>query len=170
MAISKEQKTKRIDELSDKLSKVKTVVMTDYRGIPTKELLKLKRELEQAGIDYEVAKKTLLKIALKKSNILIPLDDIDAPLALAFSYQDEVLVAKIIQKFIKDHENMKLVGGILDNNFVAVDVIKTLAALPTTHELLTKLVWVINSPMQKLLQTINNPIQKLILVLGQIKK
>jgi large subunit ribosomal protein L10 len=134
MPLSRQQKEQIIKELINQFDRMKTAIFVDYRRIPAVELEKLKRDLEREGVNFKVTKKTLLKIALQKSGLKnINIDNIDTPIATIFGFDDEIKPTKIIFQFAKEHENLKIIGGIFENKLIDEYMIKTLAALPTKN-------------------------------------
>ena len=65
---TKEEKRQEVELLREKLSRANTVLLADYRGLTVAESNELRasfREIGEGGIEYRVAKNTLLKIALE---------------------------------------------------------------------------------------------------------
>lgn len=171
MAKTKEKKQSEVKSLVDKFSKMKIGVFTSYNGLKVKDLNHLRQELRKEGIDYQAAKKSLLKLALKEKALVdINLDTLDGSLGLAFGYTDEVTTPKILDKFKKDHEQLQILGGIYNNQFIAKEKIMALAKILGKQELLTQLVWVIKSPVSNFGYLLKANLQGFVNVLNQIKE
>lgn len=63
------QKQSYVDELKAKLDASQGGVVFNYGGITVEEDTKLRKELREAGVHYEVVKNTLLKIAIKGTDL-----------------------------------------------------------------------------------------------------
>lgn len=169
MAKTKEQKTQIIDNLKDKLARKKAIVLLNFRGLKVEESEELRKLLREKQIDLAVTKNTLLKIILNEKGISVADDVLSQPLALAFSYDDEVVISKEISLFAKEHEALEILGGILDEGYVSSDVIEKLAKLPSREELLAKLVGSIASPLSGMVNVLSGNIRGLVNVLMQYK-
>ncbi len=170
MSKSKEQKSEAIKRIQEKLESSKGVVFSTDQGLKVKEVDILRNELRKNNAEYLVAKKTLLKKATADLLTEGDLDSLSGSVGVAFSYGDEVTAAKIVSKFAKDHEAMSLGGGILEKKYIAVDMVKRLASLPSREQLLAKLVGTLNSPMTGFVNVLGGNTRKLVYVLNAIKE
>jgi len=171
MPLSKDQKKKIVDDVKDKISRQKAVIFTDIKGLKVKDLTALRKELKKEGVDYKMIKKTLLKISLPKGDIseLNP-KDMNGEIAAAFGYKDEVAPARVLYKFSKTNENLKIVGGIVDGKIFQKEQIVALANLPSRDALLAKLVGSIASPLSGFVNVLQGNLRGLVYVLSAIKK
>jgi len=150
MALTKEQKTKQVKDIKDKVSNQKSMVFVDFNKVSSIEMFKLRRLLKDSGCKLKIAKKTLVRIAFGQSNIsfwnkiksVVP-----GQLALVFGVEDEIAPARISNKFAKNHENFKILGGIFENKFIGKEKVLELALIPTKNELLARLVGSLSSSM-----------------------
>jgi len=175
MPKTKEQKENTVKDLVDKLSRFKSLIFVNFVGLKVKEVTKLRRLCEEAGIDYLVTKKTLMKIALDKAGIKdFNPKELKGNIALVFGFEDEVAPAKLLDKFAKDHEALKFLAGILvtgPKEYKIMDVlgVKSLATLPSKLELLAKMVGSIKAPLSGLVNILEGNLRGLVLVLKAIK-
>jgi large subunit ribosomal protein L10 len=167
--LTKIQKRELVKELVDKIKRQKSLVFTDISALNVGEMQKLRRELKKAGIDYKVAKKTLITLALKEVKQDIDVEQIPGSLGTAFSYEDPVKPAKIIFKFAKEHKNLKIVGGIMENKFLTFNEVESLSKIPSREELLAILVGMLKGPISGLVNVLQGNIRNLIGVLNAIK-
>jgi len=170
MSKSREKKEQIVQDYLKRLEKSKSVILTNFSGLKTKNLLKLKDQLSEKGINLKVVKNRLLLLALQDQGIEIPTEILDQPLALAFSSQDEIEPAKIIWQFSQENENLEILGGIFDKKFVEAEKIKVLAMLPSREELYARLVGSINAPKFRLLNVLNQNQRNFIYILKQYQK
>ncbi|OGZ84722.1 MAG: 50S ribosomal protein L10 [Candidatus Staskawiczbacteria bacterium RIFOXYD1_FULL_39_28] len=150
MALTKEQKTKQVESVKEKIAQQKSMVFVDFSKVPSKEMFSLRKSLKEAGCNLKIAKKTLVRIAFGQSNISFwnkIKSSIPGQLALVFGIEDEIAPARIANTFAKTQENFKILGGIFENRFIEKARVLELAAIPTRNELLGRLVGSIYSPV-----------------------
>lgn len=170
MAITKDQKTQILQDLVDKFGRSKTVVFSDYRGLDVASISTLRNQLREKGAETKVAKKTLIKLAAKESNIGDLGDDVmEGPVSVTFSYEDELSGLKVLFKFSKENENLKLLGGIIDGKVVSAEEIITLAKLPSHEELIAKFIGSMNAPVSGFVGTLSNLLSGMVRVLNAYK-
>ena len=150
MALTKEQKTKQVESVKEKIAQQKSMVFVDFSKVPSKEMFSLRKSLKEAGCNLKIAKKTLVRVAFGQSNISFwnkIKSSIPGQLALVFGIEDEIAPARIANTFAKTQENFKILGGIFENRFIEKARVLELAAIPTRNELLGRLVGSIYSPV-----------------------
>jgi large subunit ribosomal protein L10 len=146
LPITKERKEEIVAKLSEDLSKVQALILSDYRGLPTAELAKLRNELRGKKAGLHVVKNTLLELALKRAGMPVPKDLIDGTTAVAFCFNDIAGPAKAITDFLRDKENIKIKGAIMGGNVLRGVEAEALATLPTRDQLFGRLLGTINAP------------------------
>ena len=134
-----ELKSQKVEEIKDKLSRAKSVVIVDYRGLTVSEDTQLRKEFRNGGVEYKVLKNTMVSRAAADLGIKDVDGMLEGPSAFAFGYDDPVTAAKIYSDFANKAKKTEAKGGIMDNAAVDANVIKKLAALPTKDVLLTKI-------------------------------
>ncbi len=162
MALTKEQKQKQIKDIKEKVSKQKSVIFVDFNKVPSKDMFGLRKSLKEAGCNLKIAKKTLVRIAFGQSNISFwnkIKASVPGQLALVFGVKDEIAPARISNKFAKDHENFKILGGIFENRFIEKDKVLALADLLSREELLQNMVGAITNPLSGFMNVLQGPIR-----------
>ena len=170
MALTKEQKTNIVEKIKEGLEKQKSMVFVSVAGLKADELFELRTKLKESGCQLMVAKKTLMGIAFKDSNMEIDKEKLEGEIALVFGYEDEVLPAKTTYEFSKKNENLKIVGGFLEDKFREVNEIVTLAQIPSRKELLAKVVGSVSAPISGFANVLQGNLRNLVYVLSEIKK
>ena len=66
-----EKNIRHAEELTEKLSKAKAVYFTDYLGMNVGDLTKLRSSFFKAGVEYSVAKNSLLKLAIENNKLIV---------------------------------------------------------------------------------------------------
>ncbi len=170
MPVTKAQKSEILEQLKKNMKEAKSVVFANYQGLSVKDLKKLRRALKEKGVEFQVAKKTLFCLAAKEAlNNEIPIEFIEGPVGAAFSMEDEIAAAKILYKFGKTNENLKLRGAIFEGRVLSVSETSTLALIPSKEELLSKLVYLLKSPISRFHGVLYNTLAGLPRVLDAIK-
>jgi len=166
--LTKKQKQEIIEELADKIKRQKILVFTDFRGLGVGEMQELRSQLREADIEYKVAKKTLIKLALEKAKKKVDISQFKGSLALAFGWEDPVMPVKIISKFTKQHKDLEILGGLMEDKFLSTEEVKELAKIPSKDELLIKLITSLKSPISGFVNVLQGNIRNLIGVLSTI--
>lgn len=137
-----------VDVVTGKLQNSVSTVVADYRGLNVAQVTELRKQLREAGVEFQVLKNTLLRRATAASE----LTDLDAvltgPTAIAFSETDAVVAARILNDFAKKNEALKLKGGVVEGRVIDADQIKALAELPSREGLLSMLLSVLQAPVR----------------------
>ncbi len=167
--ITKQQKKDTIEELKDKFVRQKAVVFSDYTGLTVNEVQELREKLREEGIDYKVAKKTLIELALKEAGLDMNIKDLTGQVSVALGYDDEIMPAKVLYDFSKSNENLKILAGLISGEQMDGESIIKLAKLPSKLELLGKVVGSISSPMSGLLNALHGNMRKLVYILKELK-
>lgn len=167
--LTKDQKKQLVKNLAENIKASKSAVFVDYRGLKVKDLTGLKKELRGSGVEFKVAKKTLIEKALKDSGIDMDIKNLEGQIAVALS-GDEITGAKIIEKFGKTNENLKILAGILEKKLMGAAEVRELAKLPGKEELLAKLVGILNVPVSGFVNVLAGNIRGLVQVLKAINE
>ena len=137
-----------VNVVAAKLQNSVTTVVADYRGLNVSQVTELRKQLREAGVEFQVLKNTLLRRATAAAE-LTELDGVlTGPTAIAFSNTDAVAPAKILNDFAKKNDALKLKGGVVEGRVIGADQIKALAELPSREGLLSMLLSVLQAPMR----------------------
>lgn len=152
--LTRQQKNEIVEKLTQDFKDSKSVVFVDFRGLSVKDMTSLKRELKKENSNLSVIKKSLIAVALKNAGIEVDVKDMEGQMAVSVATEDEVSSAKIISKFAKENENIKILGGALGDKPMEAEEIQALAKLPSKEELLAKLVGSLKSPLSGLVNVL----------------
>lgn len=170
MPKTKAQKAATLKGLGEHVEKQHSILFVDYKGIKVKELLLLRKQLKELGAKLQVAKKTLLKKALHEKGIDVDLKGMEGQVAAVFAFEDAFSPVKSVAAFAKTAENLKILGGYIENQVRGADTMKEIALLPSKEELLGRLVGSIASPMSGFLNVMQGNIKGLIITLNAMTK
>lgn len=145
-----EKKQSIVEEISEKFQASQTAVVVDYRGLTVSAVTALRKELRDAGVEYKVYKNSLSRRAIEGTDIEGITETLVGPTAIAFSKDDVVAPAKILNNFAKEHEALEIKGGIIEGEVATLEQIKELATLPDHTGLVSMLLSVLQAPMRNL--------------------
>lgn len=141
-------KQEAVEVIAAKLRESVTTVVADYRGLNVSQVTELRKQLREAGVEFQVLKNSLLRRATAAAE-LSELDEVlTGPTAVAFGTDDAVAPAKILNDFAKKNEALKLKGAVVEGRVVGESEIKALAELPSREGLLSMLLSVLQAPVR----------------------
>ena len=161
-----QEKADTIDDLAAQLSRAKLAILTDYRGLDVAGLQGLRATLRPLNAEFRIAKNTLTRIASEKAGIDGLTQMLVGPLALVLAFDDVVAPSKAISDFARTSRILTIKGGVLENSVVTAKQIEDLATLPSREELLSKLLGLLNSPIQGLVNALSSPSRSIVQVLN----
>jgi len=170
MPKTRQQKEEAVKQLTQQLSEAKSLVLMSFSGLPVSDVNELRSKCREQGVEYLVAKRTLLKRALEESGVTLDMDKMGGSVALAFAFEDEVSGPKIVNEFSKVHEALKVVGGALEGKEITVEAVINLAQLPSKEELIAKVVGTIAAPLSGFVNVLQGNLRNLVYVLSAIQE
>lgn len=171
MPITKQKKEEIIKNLHSKLEKSQISIFVNFHGLSVKDVSELRNILRKEGVDYKVAKKTLINRALDGFGFGGEKPLLEGELALVLGYDDAIAPARNLFSFAKKHkESIKILGGVFEKAYIDKNKVSALAIIPPREALLGQFVNVINSPVQGMVGVLSGIMRNFVSVLGQIKK
>ncbi|MBI2373744.1 MAG: 50S ribosomal protein L10 [Deltaproteobacteria bacterium] len=157
--MSRETKEKVLADLAGRVSRSKAALVADHQGLKVKDVSEIRRKLREAGVDYRVAKNTLLKRALAGTGREALSKSLRNTSAILMVYTDEYgKLGKTAQELAKKFDKLKVKAGFVEKDVInGPNALEVMAALPTLDEARAQLLGVINAPAQKLLAQLNAP-------------
>ncbi|MCR2823251.1 50S ribosomal protein L10 [Lederbergia panacisoli] len=145
-----EQKKQIVQEISEKFKSSVSTVVVDYRGLSVSQVTELRKQLREAGIDFKVYKNSMTRRAAEVAELAGLNESLTGPNAIAFSTEDVVAPAKILNDFAKKNEALEIKAGVIEGSIATVEEIKALAELPSREGLLSMLLSVLQAPIRNL--------------------
>ena len=158
--MNKEQKKNYISEIESQFKNNEAVIVTHYQGLTMTQLDDLRSKMREHGIKFQITKNRITKLALEKTKCKDLSSLFTGPTAVAFS-SDAIISARILSKFAKDNENLKLLGGIMGEEVLDQAGVQNVANLPTLDEARAKIVGILATPAQKLVSILLAPASKI---------
>ncbi len=166
MAITREKKETIVNEYVEKLRRSQAVIVGEYRGLTTKQLQGLRRDLRGAQSELAISKNTLIARALTEVGLPAPDELLTGPVAVAFCYDEVAAPAKVLTKFAKDSKIMVLRGGLMGQAVFNEAGVQSLTELPGKAQLRAQVVGTLQSPMSGLVNVLAGNLRGLLNVLN----
>ncbi len=153
--LHKTKKIEMIKGLEQAMAESKSLVFVNFHGIKVHDETVLRRDLRNQGVLYKVSRKTLLKRAFG-GIVEGVMPELSGEVAIAYSKEDQMAPAREIFNFGKTHKGvLNILGGVFDGKFVDGAYMIELATIPSREVLLSKIAFLLNSPMQRLAIAVN---------------
>jgi len=162
-----QEKIAAVDDLKQRLDGVKTVLLTEYRGLTVQQISELRKQLRAVSAEYKVVKNRLAKIAISDSELSVLKPQLTGPVALVVSKDDPVAVAKTLSTFARTNQAFSIKGGYVDGQLMQPDGLKALAELPSKEALRAQLVGAISGPLTQLVSLLQAPQRELAYILAE---
>jgi len=157
--LKKSRKEEMIKDLEGAIKNSESLVFVNFHGLKVSDETKLRSSLREQGVSYKVGRKTLLKRALK-GKAVGEVPELGGEVAIAYS-KDAISSPREVYNFQKTHKGMlNILGGIFDGKFVDGAYMMELATIPSREVLLSKIAFLLKSPMQRLAIAVNEVAKK----------
>ncbi|MFK3616413.1 50S ribosomal protein L10 [Coxiella burnetii] len=169
MALNLEQKKAMVAEITDIANQAVSAVAADYRGLTVSEMSDLRKSAREARVHMRVYRNTLARRAFKETTYACLEEVLTGPIVLFFSQEEPGAAARLIEKFIKEHERLEVKGLALGGELLPAEKLKAVALLPSREEALSQLAAVLLAPVTKLVRTLNEPIAQVARVMAAVR-
>lgn len=159
-------KESQVGELKDKLAKTASIVLADYRGLDVPTVTSLRNEFRKAQCEYKVYKNTLVKLAIKGTQMEGMGKHLEGPTAIIFSWESPAASAKVATKVAKDQEKFVVKGGYFEGQVLDTKGVEGLASMPGKDELRAKLLATFMAPATDLVRTLSAGAQNFMYLLS----
>jgi large subunit ribosomal protein L10 len=162
------QKQVQIDFVKERMGKMTSLVVIDYKGMSVDTATKLRVSFRKAGVEYRVVKNTLVRQALKG---VAGFDSLSTTFrgmsGIAWSYDDPSAAAKVVKQFRKDNDGKLTIRlGFIDGELLnEKEVEDKLATMPGKNELRASLLATLQAPLQNFVALLNAPAQNFVYLL-----
>jgi large subunit ribosomal protein L10 len=168
--LDKSQKDNIVRGLQESLEKASGAFLVDYQGLKVETLTKLRRELREANVQFQVVKNRLLLIACEGTDTAVLKDHIAGPSALAITYEDVIKPAKVLTNFSQGNEALEIKVGQINGKVVDLRAISKLAKLPPKEILLSQLLFTLSGVPASLVRVLSEIPRRMVTVLEAIKR
>ena len=170
MAVSRAEKTTELQELTTAFGQSQTAILLDYKGIKVPEVTELRRQVKAVKGTYKVVKNTLAKRASKGTSFEALEKMFEGTTAIAYTGDDAVALAKALTTFMKGAPTLAIKGAVVQGRAIKPTEVTELANLPGKPELYSKLLYVLQAPMQQFVSVLAATPRNLVTVLNEAAK
>lgn len=162
-------KEQEVAELKQLFAGSQAVIFTDYRGINVAQDVKLRAKMRANGMEYRVAKNTLLALASNQLEQESVLAYLNGPTAVTFA-TDPVEAAKIISDFIRDNKVTKIKAALLTGKVIDAAGVEALAKLPAREVLLAQVAGALVAPLSAFAGVTSGILRQLVTVVDKVRE
>jgi len=166
--MNKTEKTEMVESLAGDLAKSSNAIVFAFAGLKVPEVTELRRQVRGTQSKYLVVKNTLALRATKGTPLEAVAEHFKGATAVVYNRTSPVALAKVLTNFAKTNPNLVFKAAVIEGQAVAASEIKMIAELPSREELVSKLLFVMQSPMRRLVTVLNGPVRNLAGVMSQI--
>jgi large subunit ribosomal protein L10 len=165
--MDRDEKKKKAESLHEELQKARGIVFSGFQGITVAQDFDLRRKIAGTGARYQVVKNSLIERAAKGTPVEPVAQKLAGTTSVAFTEADPVALAKAITEYAKENPLLTFKCGVVEGRVVSLADLNALATLPSREHLLSKVLFLINSPAQRVASTLSGVARNLAYVIQQ---
>jgi large subunit ribosomal protein L10 len=163
----KSKKEEELNELKKDLAEAKNIVVTQFKGITVAQDTDLRQKIRATGSKYRVVKNKLAKIAAKGTPAESLSKVLEGSTSISYNNSDPVALAKALTAYAKTNPVFVFKSGMVEGRVVNLADLQAIASLPSKEELIAKLLFLLNAPVQRIAVATNGVARNLAIVVGQ---
>jgi large subunit ribosomal protein L10 len=164
------EKIEKVEELTAAMANAKAIYLADFTGLDVAKVTGLRNTLRDAEIGYQVVKNRLAKRAAADAGIAGLEEHFVGPTAIAFTNDDPIAPAKILQDFADKDNAFSIKSGFMDGQILSPEDVLALSKLPSREELLSKVLGSVQSPLYGFAGVLNGLLRNLVGVVAAIEE
>ena len=168
--MNKAEKSSEIKEITDRFNRAKSVILSEYAGLPVEDLRQLRVDVRKARGEFKVMKNTLVQKAIQGSSYQAIQSYFIGPIGVVFGYDDPIGSVKAAKEFSEKKKTFKLKGGMMEGRLLDLKGIHAVAAMPARPVMIGQLLSRMQSPLYGLVGTLNGIISKFVYALNAVKE
>jgi large subunit ribosomal protein L10 len=168
--MNRDEKAVAIAEIANHIDESEAIFAVDYRGITVAQVAELRTKLREADATFKVVKNSLTERAADQAGAEGLKEYLAGPTALTFVRGDIAVAAKAVADYARTTQLLPFKGGLMGNEAIDSDQIRSLSRLPSREVLYGQLVGVVASPIGGLVRSLGGLLGGLAVALGQVRE
>ena len=164
------RKEEMVKNLKEKFLNSEGIFVTSFKGFTVAESNEIRKLIREKGGEFRVVKNTLIRLASQETPLQPINEYIEGPTALVIAYKDPVEIAKVLNKFVKDHPSLKLRGFVIQGKGFEASAIEELVKLPPKEVLLAQVLGTLQAPIANFIGVLSAIIRNFLYVLKAIEE
>jgi len=165
--MDREEKKQQADALHEELTKARGIVLSGFQGIKVSQDFDLRRKVAVTGARYKVVKNSLIERAAKGTPVEPIAQRLAGTTSVALTEADPVSLAKVLTEYAKENPILTFKCGVVEGRVVSLADLTALATMPSKEQLLSKVLFLFNSPAQRVASTLSGVARNLAYVIQQ---
>jgi large subunit ribosomal protein L10 len=166
--MNRTEKAAMLEVLEQDMAKSRNAILFGFAGLKVTEVTELRRQVRGTDSKYLVVKNTIALRATKGTPLEAVSEHFVGDTAIAYNASNAVPLAKVLTTFAKTNPKLVFKGALIEGRAVKPAEIQAIADLPSREELVSKLLFLMQSPLRRLVTVLAGPIRNLAVVMGQI--
>lgn len=165
--MNRDEKQREVEALNQEFQKAKNLFLAGFQGLTVSQETELRRTVRATGSRYKVVKNTLAQKASKDTPIEQIYEKFAGSTAIVYNEKDPVVLAKALTTYAKNNPLFVFKAGVVEGRVINLADIDQIANLPAKEELISKLMFLLNSQAQRLASAVAGVARNLAVVLNQ---
>ena len=170
MPLSRQSKEDLVERYQGGVTTAQNVYLVKFQGITVPQVTELRARVRESGSHYEVVKNRIVLRILDGSSLEGLKEHFEGPTAVAYNEDDPVALAKVLTDFAKEVPAIEFKAGLVDGQLIEAEEVKQIAALPSREALITKLLFLLQSPITGFVRVMAALPQQFVTVLEQVRQ
>lgn len=170
--VTLEHKKEIVADLVERFKRAEGYYLVDFTGMSVDDAISFRRALKSKGVEYKVAKNTLIKRALEEAGIagVVPDEKFFAPTGVVFGFDDPVVPAKIIKETFDKNDRPTLKAAVIEGVFYDGSQLKQVAALLSKPEVMAAILGSLEAPISGVVGSINAVMRDVASLIEEVAK
>ena len=165
------QKEQVLGEIKEAWQNVASVIVSDYRGVTVPVVTQMRDDFRKAGCHYRVIKNSLVKIAVKGSQMEPITELMTGTTALIWTTGEAPQPpAQVALKWAKDEPKFKIKGGYYEGKVLDLAGVEMLSKMPGKAEIRASMLMTFLAGPQGFVAQIAAPVQNFAYLLDARKR
>lgn len=169
MSTNIEKKKEMVSELKETFKDTEAFFLLNYVNIPVEKAMELRSKLREKDCSLKVIKNRLAIRALEDRYPEELKKDLRGPTAIAYTQEDPVSLAQVLDKFFSDNKILNVKSGLVEGRYIQEEKFMRIAKLEPREELLAKLGYLMAFPLTQFLRAWKAPMQGFGSMMSQLK-